>query len=285
MKQCPVYNQHIIWLIVLLLLTFNSCKKEAGKGSPKAVLTDTIAAVMPFTMTMSPDTYTQNDTIIKGLITNNTASESHFGAQYTLEALKDGKWQEVIYDSQYPIAFNSLAYIVPPLGTATCDTYLLKEFYNFESGKYRIKKDIRPILTAEFIITDGETATSDIQLQHSDGDYVMTIEPEICNMSTDSVTVTITNNSPMEITPYNHYYIETVGEMGWERYYYPSMRDPIMADNPVVKGTSITFRIPLIATRFHKSLIVQGFKPGKYRVCKYAKIDVSAEFTITDDMK
>ncbi|SBW07534.1 immunoglobulin-like domain-containing protein [uncultured Dysgonomonas sp.] len=277
MKKIILNLTPAIFFLSILLLSGNSCNRAAQKERGEGGEAVSSVTHIPFTMVVLPDTYTLGDEKIHGLITNNTDNEATFGERNSFEYYKNNSWSEVRFSSENALVIHDIAYLLQPHKDAGFDAYLWNEFFDYIPGKYRIKKEITTILTAEFTITQADSINANINTLHSDGDFTMTVSPAACNSNTDSLTVIIINNSQMEIAPLNHYYIERYGEMGWERCYYPSYTKFLWTTHTLSNNASKTYKIPLFTPEN-----IQIFNPGRYRLCKYAEITLSAEFNISD---
>lgn len=280
-----VLNTSKISLAILILLLGSSCKHsprdkniiaDNGRNSPvHPGLSDS-----PLVMEMRPESYPPSENKIYGYLTNLTGNDAFFGMDYFLEYYDGAVWQEVVIQPEIPIGVNSLAIGLPAHGKTSFDIYLYREFHDYKPGRYRASKEVTVILTAGFGITPSGSSRVNENHSHSSGAFGMTVHPGEYPLSTDSLSVAIVNSSNIEIGLYGHYFIEhfNEGTQYWERYYYPGIPTPDTA--PLPPGSSLKLTWPLSAAKTTAYAGINGFEPGKYRLCKYAKIRLSAEFNI-----
>lgn len=98
------------------------------------------------------------------VLQNHTGESYHFDEYYSLEVLKDGKWQELPYVTGTDAAFDDIAYVITTGGMQKMTAEYLLWYGALEKGEYRIVKtvmketaeglpaDTKRELTAEFTI-------------------------------------------------------------------------------------------------------------------------------------
>lgn len=278
-----VLNTLKISSAVLILLLGSSCKHSPRDKNIIADdgRNDTVHPGLsgnPFVMEIMPESYSPPENKIYGYLTNRTGNDAFFGMDYFLEYDDGTGWREVVIQPEIPIGVNSLAIGLPAHGKTAFDIYLYREFHDYKPGRYRASKEVTVILTAGFGMTSSGSPRTNENHSHSTGAFEMTVYPVECSPSSDSLTITIMNRSHIEIGLYDHYFIERFNEgtQYWERYHYPGIPTPDTA--PLPSGSSLKLTWPLPAVYAGK----KEFAPGKYRLCKYAKIRLNAEFTIME---
>jgi len=272
-------NHILLFAILLTGCLIGGCRKaNTDKNSNIKEQEKTANRNVPFAISLENNIYPLGSKYLSGDLVNNTSDNADFGDEYILEYEQDSIWKRVFFGDQ--IAFNSLAYLLPAESRRNFKSYLNSEFYNYQPVNYRITKEITTVLTAGFRIIDTPDSLQNEELSHSDGYFSINVSPQICTPSTDSMKITITNHSDMLLHPHNHYFFEYYNDENeyWDRYYYPSYSKELSIKQTLLPGESIEYTVALFAQKFSKHSIIQGFRTGKYRLCKYADVYVSAEF-------
>lgn len=93
-------------------------------------------------MKIDPQTYATVPERVSLSITNNSTETAQYGANYEIEKYRtdDDEWVEVRLPEG--IAVIAIMYILPPGETANYDISLFPDRLEYESGTYRIKKNI-----------------------------------------------------------------------------------------------------------------------------------------------
>jgi len=126
-------------LIVLLIVTY-ACQNKKGGTENKQQETLKTAADSTVTMTGTPDILTKATDTIQVSIINNTSLEVTTGEYFDIEKYVEGTnnagWQKVPLE----LGFIDIAYILQPGDSRDFKIYLHPETYNYEAGKYRVRK-------------------------------------------------------------------------------------------------------------------------------------------------
>lgn len=274
-------------LTTLLLFSVNSCQNRRPADAVVEKATDTIKPL--FVLSLPSDTLASDIKAINGTIINNSSFEFSFGDDYKLEYKKDKQWAEVLLDET--IVINSIAYILPPHSSRNFTSYLYHEYYKYPAGEYRILKNISTRFTLEFEVTDTLSANT-IRKEKSpyEGrEFELSVESDKIPIEADSIEFSFTNNADRDVCLLDFYWLQYYDEEKeyWLDYFTTSYNSLLFTKVP--SGETFKFYVPVSSKkhyRYSKNIELYSGKyflrPGKYRLVKDIRFDISKEFYLTN---
>ncbi len=137
-----------ILLLFIMLFIISGCGKSYKNDSGRDNKKDMVNSIeqdalqgdtqMKVTMISKHDTYPISTKKVGIMITNNTSVEYQTGDAYIVEQFDGSLWKKVSLEFAYHDALITLL----PQEARDFDIYLYPEQYDYEPGKYRIRKEV-----------------------------------------------------------------------------------------------------------------------------------------------
>ena len=227
-------------------------------------------------MELRSDTLPNTIEYIEGTIFNNTTLDTHYGNYFKLYFYNDSTWQEVA--PNFDLVIQDIAYILSP-NKWTNFRYYPPNRPNFKPGKYKLSNDITLTLEKSFYVSDEVALKGNGKEDNNTSEVSIRMLNDTLPTNTDTITFWVDNHTSADIYPLEHcflsYYDETSDN--WFDYHYPSSAS-FKQKIDLGAGESIQFKIAVNSIKGLKHL-----RKGKYRISKYVKIPVSAEFVFSSD--
>lgn len=243
-------------------------------------------------MVLVADTFHTSVENIEGLFINHTHLDAGYGEHGFIEHYneKSRQWEKVPFPENY--SFYDLGHRLPAGVKGHFSFFLPHDSYGYPPGRYRISKEISIRYNTDFRVEDTEYNVSPSEAEAEKDLFKVTVSPAVCSLSTDSITITVTNQSPLHVRTSRFYKISRVTDEPDGEYYSNYSAPDERLRNALKPGQSFTYKQPLHAkkavtkkSRSSSSHNFQADRPrrkGTYRIRKDFDIPLSVEFILSD---
>lgn len=269
----------LILLITILIMGCKPNSKEKQINQPETIIEEESPS---FYIKLDIDTLPIEKDEIGLTFYNNSSQDAEYGSHFKISFYRDSVWVEIHPASN--VGFNDLAYHLQA-GESKHYKHWFTSDTPIERGRYRISTEISITLESEFYVAENVISKKDTPYK-KDNQIIMTMDRDSINTETDSISCSVINNINNEAFALEHYFLSYYDNKtdNWLDYYYLPYVDSERRELQPGKSTQFSI-IPNNPRWFRygdKTIYKnkQSIMPGKYRIRKYVKIPVSAEFTL-----